>query len=264
MAPRSLEKSCIRYSNIWSSKNILNPKEVAISSIKNYWFKCEVCPHDYEQRPGNKTNLGRGCPYCSKKKICGLLGCNFCLPRSCYIYRDIWSVCNKLRPEEVFISSGKKFYFDCNICCCIYEQSPNKKTNGHRCPTCVNKTEKLVADFLKNFFILFISQFKLNSNKRYDFCFSEYKLILEVDGRQHFEQVSTWGCPKVTLQNDIQKMKVALENGYSVLRIYQPDIFNETIDWRQIILDNLFLRELPIIVCKSSIPEIYNNHLYKD
>jgi hypothetical protein len=56
-------------------------------------------------------------------------------------------------------------------------------------------------------------------------------------------------------------MNVALKNGYSVLRIYQLDIWNDTIDWRQEILDNMYIRSKPEIICISSIPGIYNNHL---
>jgi very-short-patch-repair endonuclease len=120
----------------------------------------------------------------------------------------------------------------------------------------------MVIDFLKEFFIVFISQFRLNSNKRYDFCFPEYKLIIEIDGDQHFRQVSNWCCPEITLQNDIQKMKIAFENGYSVLRIYQPDIWNDNIDWRQAILNNMYLRTIPSVTYFSSNPEIYSRHSF--
>jgi very-short-patch-repair endonuclease len=160
----------------------------------------------------------------------------------------------------VAISSGKKFWFNCKNCSHDYDQSPYVKTRGSGCPTCKNKTEKMVADFLKEFLIAFEKEFKLNSNKRYDFCLQEYKLIIEVDGDQHFIQVSNWKSPEETLENDIQKTKMAIDNGYSVLRIYQPDIFNERLDWRQTILDNLKLREKPVTICISSNPEIYNRH----
>jgi very-short-patch-repair endonuclease len=256
-----LPKSCYIYKEIWSSRNSLQPEEVAISSGKKFWFNCLVCPHEYIQVPYDKIS-GKGCPYCSKSnvKLCGLLSCNFCLQKSCHIYRDIWGSHNLLQPEQVAISSGKKFWFNCKNCSHDYDQSPYVKTRGSGCPTCKNKTEKMVADFLKEFLIAFEKEFKLNSNKRYDFCLQEYKLIIEVDGDQHFIQVSNWKSPEETLENDIQKTKMAIDNGYSVLRIYQPDIFNERLDWRQTILDNLKLREKPVTICISSNPEIYNRH----
>jgi very-short-patch-repair endonuclease len=257
-----LPKSCYRYKNTWSYKNELNPEKIAINSHKKYWFYCQVCNHEYEQIISSKSSKGAGCPYCSKTtgKICGNLNCGFCLLKSCYVYRYIWSSKNALFPEQVTISSGNKYWFECHICNHIYDQSPSKKTDGRGCPRCVNKTEKIVDDFLRDFDIKSSTQFKLNSSKRYDFCLTEYKLIIEIDGPQHFEQISNWGCPNKTLENDIQKMKVALENDYSVLRIYQPDIFKENIDWRQEILDNMYNRKIPNVNYVSSIPGIYDRH----
>lgn len=40
MAPKSLERSCSIYADIWSLKNHKKPEEVAISSNKKYWFNC--------------------------------------------------------------------------------------------------------------------------------------------------------------------------------------------------------------------------------
>lgn len=131
MAPKSIEKSCYIYRDIWSSKNDINPEKVAISSgIKKFWFDCHICRHDYEQTPNSKTR-GTGCPYCAGNKICGTLDCLTCLPKSCYIHLEIWSSKNKLNPEEVSISSSKKFWFNCISCLHSYIQSPNNKTKGY-------------------------------------------------------------------------------------------------------------------------------------
>jgi very-short-patch-repair endonuclease len=257
-----LIKSCYIYSESWSSKNKLNPEEVAISSSIKVRFNCKVCNHDYVQKPSDKTNKSTKCPYCANKKLCGDLKCTFCLLKTCYIYGEIWSSKNLMHPEEVAISSHKKYWFYCKKCKQDYEQNPRNKTNNKQsCPRCVNKTERIVDDYFKDYEIEFNTQLKINSSKRYDFCLPKYKLIIEIDGDQHFKQVNNWGCYKKTLESDIQKMKVALDNGYSVLRIYQPDIFNERLNWRQTILDNMYIRTKPDITCVSSNPEIYNNHI---
>jgi very-short-patch-repair endonuclease len=257
-----LHRTCYIYKYIWSPRNLLRPEQVSISNNNKFWFKCYACLHDYYKITSH-IKQGSGCPYCANQQLCGSLDCNFCLFKSCYIYKYIWSIKNKKNPEEVSISNGKKYWFNCLVCKHDYHQSPGNKTNNYRgCPICVNRTEKMVIDFLKEFFIVFISQFRLNSNKRYDFCFPEYKLIIEIDGDQHFRQVSNWCCPEITLQNDIQKMKIAFENGYSVLRIYQPDIWNDNIDWRQAILNNMYLRTIPSVTYFSSNPEIYSRHSF--
>jgi very-short-patch-repair endonuclease len=141
-----------------------------------------------------------------------------------------------------------------------YRQSPANKTKGNGCPGCKNKTEKKVLYFLKDNAVKFKSQFKITKSRSYDFFLIDFDLILEIDGNQHFKQVSNWENPEKVLQNDIQKMKIALENGFSILRIYQPDIWEDKIEWKKCINDNLYTRKTPDITCKSSIPNIYISH----
>jgi hypothetical protein len=146
MTLKSLERSCYIYRDIWSSKNVLLPKEVAISSAKKIWFDCHTCNHSYEQTPGKKTNSNRGCPYCAipSKKLCGSLNCVFCLNRSCVIYNEIWSSKNNLRSEEVSLNSHKKYWFNCKVCPHDYEQSPDNKTRrDDGCPYCAVPSKKL-------------------------------------------------------------------------------------------------------------------------
>jgi DNA-directed RNA polymerase subunit RPC12/RpoP len=138
MAPRSIERSCYVYRDIWSSKNKLLPEQVAISNGKKFWFDCYTCGHGYEQTPANKTQ-GDECPYCTNKKLCGNLECTFCLSKSCYIYHEIWSSNNETRPEQVSISNDKKVWFKCNDCPHEYNQTPGNKTHGYGCPYCANK-----------------------------------------------------------------------------------------------------------------------------
>jgi very-short-patch-repair endonuclease len=260
-----LYKSCYDYKDIWSGKNInkdgvyIKPETVAINSNIKYIFKCHICNHNYEQTPSSKTQ-GCGCPYCSNtfNKLCGSLECAFCLPKSCYIYADTWSDKNKISPLEVSINSRKNYIFNCNVCK-EYNQKPSNKTRG--CPKCVNKTEGLVAEYLKATNINFTQQYKIgNIRKYYDFYLIDYKLIIEVDGAQHFRQVRNWGNPEENLENDIQKMKVAMTKGISILRIYQPDIWLNKIDWKACINENLYKRTTPDVTTVASNPEIYNNH----
>jgi very-short-patch-repair endonuclease len=262
-----LKKSCYVYKDIWSIENKLLPHEVTISNGKKYLFNCQICNHNYDQTPANKT-IGKGCPFCGGQKICGILNCGFCLSKSCHIYKDIWSINNitrdsvYIKPETISISNNKKYIFVCHVCKHDYEQTPGNKTNsGQGCPYCVNKTEQMVVCFLKETNINFVRQYKIGDiNKFYDFYLPDKKLIIEVDGDQHFKQISNWKSPEENLQNDIQKMKTAIANGISVLRIYQPDIFSDIIDWKDIIKKNLYTRNTPTVTTVARDPEIYNNH----
>ncbi len=73
----------------------------------------------------------------------------------------------------------------------------------------------------------------------YDFVLAEDKIIIELDGLQHFEQVSNWQSPEETHLNDVYKIKCANENEYSVIRLLQTDVFYDTYDWLMELRENI-------------------------
>jgi very-short-patch-repair endonuclease len=86
------------------------------------------------------------------------------------------------------------------------------------------------------------------------------KILIEVDGAQHFLQVMNWDSPEKTLERDVFKAKAAIQNGYSVIRISQEDIFNNTIDWQEMINDNVKEYSQPTCVYISKDPNLYDKH----
>lgn len=44
----------------------LKPTDVSVSSNIKVWWKCKACGYEWISKIGNRTNLGRGCPECSK------------------------------------------------------------------------------------------------------------------------------------------------------------------------------------------------------
>jgi very-short-patch-repair endonuclease len=65
----------------------------------------------------------------------------------------------------------------------------------------------------------------------FDFVLEKEKIIIELDGPQHFQQISNWSSPESQLQNDTYKMRCANNNGFSVIRITQKDVFHDRFDW---------------------------------
>lgn len=256
-----LNKSAYCYENIWGNENKLKSYQVFKSSGKIIKFNCLVCNHIYEQMPASKTN-GNGCPFCSNRQLCGNLECIYCLNKSAYCYNNIWSNENLKKSYEVTKSCNKKYKFNCLTCNNTYVQSLNNKTGGRGCSLCKNKTEKKVMNFLKEENIKFKYQFKFeNDTKKYDFLLNDYNLILEIDGNQHFIDKPWWkSSAETNQQNDKQKMVKCIENGLSILRIYQPDIWNDTVDWGEEIKNNLIKRKIPITIFISKNENIYDNH----
>lgn len=87
-------------------------------------------------------------------------------------------------------------------------------------------------------------------------------LIIEVDGRQHFENNSHWEQTKV---NDLHKEVAAIEDGIPMIRLYQPTVWRGKFDWRSWLVPMVaraVLQTLEVIVhrhpnCMAYLSESY-------
>ena len=79
----------------------------------------------------------------------------------------------------------------------------------------------------------------------FDFCIKHYKLIIELDGPQHFKQISNWTSPEETKDRDEYKTKCANTNGYSVIRILQQDVWNDKNDWENKLIRAIKMYDKP-------------------
>jgi very-short-patch-repair endonuclease len=164
-----------------------------------------------------------------------------------------------VNPRMLFKSTNKKYKFDCDKCNNPFETQISDITNGIWCPHCVNKTEEILFNKLTKHYKI-QRQFKPNWCKNpktnrylpYDFILEDLNIIVEQDGPQHFKQIGKWQSPELTKINDIYKIKCANENGYSIIRILQKDIWHDRYDWLQELLGNI-----DKIVNEKSIQNIY-------
>jgi very-short-patch-repair endonuclease len=109
---------------------------------------------------------------------------------------------------------------------------------------CKNKTETKIYNIIKNKFPTIITQYKQDWCKRifhlpFDFCIPEYKIIIELDGRQHFKQVSNWSSPEEQFKNDKYKEKCANDNGYLIIRILQEDVLGDIYNWEEELFESI-------------------------
>ena len=222
----------------WSSKNDVTPRYVSISNRNKYLFDCNNCNHNFNSTPDHILR-GQWCPYCSVqiKKICDNEECKHCFERSFASHEKakFWSSKNNIKSREVLKGTHNKFWFECNkkhnFKCPI-----NEIVNGRWCPYCINKTEqKLFDQLIKNYPTL-QQQFKVKWCKKktylpFDFVIPEDNIIIELDGPQHFMQISNWASPEETNINDKYKMECANKNNYSVIRLTQEDVFYDTYNW---------------------------------
>jgi len=222
----------------------------------------------------------------------------------------------KVNPRDVFKSSRKKYFFDCDVCNHTFDSSLNNITcsKPNWCPHCTNKTEtKLYNWFLQKKFSDnspdYFKESKLKEIKlenvereyspkwcsteyypngekdkyqyRYDFlltfkCTSRLdvkrtiEIIVELDGEQHFKQVSNW--KKTPFENQIRdkykefkarqnlnlnlnergcdddykketKRKKEIKNinnkPLPVVRCLQVNVYNDENEWEKRLLQNI-------------------------
>jgi very-short-patch-repair endonuclease len=121
-------------------------------------------------------------------------------------------------------------------------QAPTNHLQGQGCPFCIKKTESKLYEKIQPLYPTIIQQFKQDWCKKirylpFDFCIPEYKIIIELDGPQHFQQISNWSSPEEQFENDKYKEQCANDNGYSVIRLLQEDVFYDTYDWVKEVCD---------------------------
>ena len=80
---------------------------------------------------------------------------------------------------------------------------------------------------------------KTNRYHQYDFLLEDHKIIVELDGKHHFEQLMNWESSEITREKDIFKMVKAVKNGYHMIRILQHKIWYNEYDWETYLQDKI-------------------------
>ena len=258
----------VKYSENWSDKNEDLPRFLFKNSHKIYWFDCPNCDHPFEQRLSHITR-GNYCNYCTNRIMClPDKNCVNCFNKSfASIERSKnWSCKNIKKPIEVFKSSAERFLFDCDKCNNEFESKLCHITDGSWCSDCRYKTEDKLNKILSKIYPSLKRQYKVEWCKNikylpFDFVIEERKIIIELDGKQHFEQIGNWPSPEETRKNDIFKMKCANKNGFSVIRILQKDVYNNKYHWLNELVNNI-----EKITNENRVQNIYmcKNNEYKD
>jgi len=238
----------------------VDPRTIFRSSDSEFYFMCE-CGHTFPSTL-NSVSSGHWCSYCSNppRKLCTDQNCEQCFknsfkshPKSKYIVG--------VDPRTIFRSSDSKFDFKCE-CGHTFPSRLHNINKGHWCPHCKHKTEDILCTFLEQQYTSVQRQFSAHwcERKRFDVVVHDVHVIIELDGPQHFQQVSNWSSPEENKANDMYKMVCANENGYSVVRILQEDVLGDKYDWKTELTN--VIREYPtptnIFLCKN---DEYSGHV---
>ena len=164
---------------------------------------------------------------------------------------NFWDIANKDKDYDfskfIYKKSAEKSIIICKKCNEEFLSSPNNYLRGSRCPNCINKTETKLYKIISNKYET-LKQVKFewckNINTKYylpfDFCIEKYKIIIELDGIQHFKKVKHFkNTPDKQKKIDLYKQQCANDNGYSIIRIYQEDVYYDTFDWLKILYETI-------------------------
>ena len=200
--------------------------------IRHNCGKCNN--YEWEITP-NSLLRGRGCPACNNKEI--ILGFNTIWDT------DRWMVDLGISEEDAkrySRCSNKKITVKCPDC------GKEKKITVSNlyscksifCPCDDGKSypEKFIMSVLEQLDLEFETEYKAkwSNNKRYDFCIKKYDCIIEVNGGQHYSNISNFKLlGGRTLEeeqiNDKFKKEVALKNG--IKNYIELDCRESNLEW---------------------------------
>ena len=249
----------------WSKRNKITPRNVCKHSANHYLFDCPDCKHTFSSALLNISD-GTWCPYCNSHLLC-FVDCDFCFKKSFASHPKsfFWSKRNEITPRNTTLSSNKKYWFICEKNHEFFT-TLSDIVQGRWCGFCKNKTEQILYDKLKPYYPELEIQKKFDWSKNinhlpFDFVIEVLKIIIELDGGQHFKQVSIWKSPQETQAIDKYKMKCASEQGYSIVRLLQNDVWFNTYNWLEELISNI-----EMIKSSNKIQTIYmcKNDEYKN
>ena len=195
------------------------PHDVTFGSGQKVWWKCEY-GHEWDATVSNRTNIGRGCPYCSNRLV--WRGFN-----------DLWTTHPEisnllLNPEDGYkysYGSKTKLNWKCPNCHTIIKNKHSTTVidnYGLGCKGCkdgISYGEKFIYQIIKSSNLLFYHDiiFDWSDNKEYDFYIPESNIIIEVHGGQHYKEAEGKWADNNSLieiqENDRYKEQLAKENG---------------------------------------------------
>lgn len=197
---------------------------------KNH-FRCKICKYEWDAKP-NGYLKGKGCYKCGKKKMGEKLK---------FTHKEFIVKLNDINKDievlDKYINSKTKVACRCKIDNNKFYALPSSLLQGHGCPNCKSsRGEKIIKMFLDKNKINYIPQ-KTYNNLRgindgflsYDFYLPKYNLLIEYQGKQHYEPIEYFGGEaqfEIQQEHDKRKRNYAKLHNINLLEIWYYDIDN--------------------------------------
>jgi very-short-patch-repair endonuclease len=209
-----------------------------------------TCPihGDFEQTPNKHINSCQGCPECGKERarLGRISNTERFIKNARLVHKDNYGY-----SKTEYVNANTKVIITCPTHE-DFKQTPTSHLSGQGCPRCINKTEGLLFSILNesltHYTILDQAVVCDDGKLRIDFHIAELNLYIELDGDQHFRQISSWDPPEKTQAHDLTKTMHVLKEGQSLVRIYQPWVASDTNNWLEKLKENIREYENPTAV----------------
>lgn len=186
----------------WADKNIIDPYTINMSYKKNVFWKCHICDYEWENNVDVRVQGKSGCSSCSGQVLTDRNRLSIRFPK---IAKEWHPTLNgDLTPRDVSFGTKKKVWWLCKNCNKPYFSAICKRASkdSRGCPKCnESKGEKEISKFLNYYNISFSPQHTFKDLKgkggkaayKFDFYLSNYILICEYHGPQHYFPVDFAG-----------------------------------------------------------------------
>lgn len=207
----------------------------------------------FYQTPHHHIDRKQGCDKCRLDRMSEKFRTPYevFLNRANEIHKDKY-----IYPELIYKNSTEKIKIICPLHG-IFTQRVIIHLLGCGCTKCstVSKGEDAIRKFLKYKNIDYIEQYSIENYNRfkYDFYLPEYNLLIEYDGKQHFNK-SSWGgeVELINIQKrDSVKNELAIKNNYKLLRISYKE-YNQIKDKIMDKINNVVKDYTAIVYCDGS------------
>ena len=256
----------------------LLPSNYGAGSGKKIWWKCNKlciygCVHEWyvsiDRRCSSTSSTG--CPYCcsARKQSCIHESIQYTHPLLAIEWHPTKN--NNIEIKNITFGSDKKIWWKCKNRHEWFASVSNRTRLNRGCPYCINKSEAKLLAYLKKSYPDIQPQFRppwckspiTGRRLPFDFYIPSLKLLIELDGAQHFRQVANWNSCESTRKKDVFKMRAAFKQGLSVVRILQEDVLAATDEWlNETLLPHLVLHTEPdcTFIVNDEQPDIYDDH----
>lgn len=232
---------------------LLNPCIELVGEYINTQIKtlhrCKICGHEWHVRPSSLIH-GYGCPECAKITLRN----SHLMPEEEFIYK-LKNVNNDISLISNYNGVNFNTTFKCKSCNNIWETKPHYILHQNSgCPKCSEKSEKskgesIIKDYLNNKAHIYFDQKRFSGLRgvgggllSYDFYVKKQNLLIEYQGRQHYEAVDYFGGEeqlKIQQEHDRRKREYAELHNIELLEIRYDEDANTVLDNYFNNIDNL-------------------------